>query len=114
MGKSSNSDKKRSGEKELTRRSFLKSAVIATGAVVVAGYPPVGAGAASTAPVPAKAKTAAAAKAASAIKRGGTLLAAQQNDWQGFDPHRQTSTANAFPEIYDCLVQLKVQQLYTF
>ena len=46
---------------------------------------------------------------AAAPKRGGTITGAQQNDWEGFDPHRQTSSPSAFPLIYDTLVRWSVQ-----
>lgn len=42
-------------------------------------------------------------------RRGGTIVGAQQNNWEGFDPHRQTSTPYAFPQIYNTLVRWKVQ-----
>ena len=53
------------------------------------------------------AKTAPAA--AGTPRRGGTITGAQQNDWEGFDPHRQTSSPGAFPLIYDTLVRWSVQ-----
>lgn len=117
MGNSLDSGKKWLDGKEVTRRDFLKTALATTGAILVGGCAPsttpqptspaAGAPPAAipTSPRPTLAPTA----VASAIRRGGALICGQQNDWEGFDPHRQTSTANAFPEIYNCLVQLAVQ-----
>ena len=49
------------------------------------------------------------AAAAGTPKRGGTITGAQQNDWEGFDPHRQTSSPGAFALMYDTLVRWSVQ-----
>ncbi len=83
------------GSSAVTRRTVLKWIVGAGGMTLL---PACGPGAAPNAP-----------SSTAAPKRGGTIVAAQQNDWQGFDPHRQTSTPNAFQEIYNALVKWKVQ-----
>ncbi len=41
-------------------------------------------------------------------RRGGTIQAAQQGDWQGYDPHNQNSSS-AYGYIYDALVNWVVQ-----
>ena len=48
-------------------------------------------------------------RAAGAPRRGGTLNAVQQNNWESFDPHRITSNAAASAVIYDTLVDWRVQ-----
>jgi peptide/nickel transport system substrate-binding protein len=85
----------------------------APAAPAATGQPAGNAPAAQPTAAPLVASTPAAAQsapaAAGAPKRGGTITAAQQNDWEGFDPHRQTSSPNAFPLIYDTLVRWSVQ-----
>jgi peptide/nickel transport system substrate-binding protein len=54
-------------------------------------------------------KPAAPPAAAGTPRRGGILNGVQQNNWESFDPHRITSSAAASPEIYDTLVEWKVQ-----
>lgn len=62
-------------------------------------------GAAAPAMTPARAL----GTAAPAPRRGGTFTAAQQNNWASFDPHRITSNAAASTEIYESLIDWKVQ-----
>ena len=72
--------------------------------------PAVSATSAQPAPTPAVAqRTTAPPAAAGTPKRGGTITGAQQNDWEGFDPHRQTSSPGAFALMYDTLVRWSVQ-----
>jgi peptide/nickel transport system substrate-binding protein len=80
----------------VTRRTWLRWMLYAGGAIgIAAACGPGGA------PSP--------SSRSSTAKRGGVLTTAQQNDWEGFDPHRQTSTPYAFPLIYNALVSWKVQ-----
>ncbi len=122
MGNSSDSasDKKWPYRKLVSRRSLLKTALAAGGTILAAACAPSSqpaskpAGGASSSPTSAPSNPAGAAAtsvtpAAGTIKRGGTIIGAQQNNWEHFDPHRNTLPAYAYREIYNSLVRLQVQ-----
>ncbi len=79
----------------VTRRAVLKWIVASGGMTLVAACAPGG--------------TPQARSSGGAPRRGGTVLVAQQNDTQGFDPHRSTGTPNSFNQIYNALVRWQVQ-----
>ena len=86
------------------RRDVLRAAAALGGLGLLAACSAPG----PTAPTPALAARPTSA-AAGAPRRGGTLNAVQQNNWESFDPHRITSNAAASAEIYDTLIDWKVQ-----
>jgi peptide/nickel transport system substrate-binding protein len=88
------------------RRDFLGMLSGATGIGLLAACSPAG----PVAPAaPTSAPAARSSESPGTPRRGGILNAAQQNNWESFDPHRITSNAAASAEIYDTLVEWKVQ-----
>jgi peptide/nickel transport system substrate-binding protein len=57
----------------------------------------------------ATAAPAAASSQAGSPRRGGTLIVAEQNDTQTFDPHRSTGGSPAYGLVYNTLVSWRVQ-----
>jgi peptide/nickel transport system substrate-binding protein len=117
------------GPSRLTRRRFLTLATISssTALLVACGQAPSAAApttpakpaAAAPAPTPQAAAAGptlaptaapqAASAAGGAARRGGTLLVAEQNDTQTFDPHRSTGGSPAYGMVYNALVNWRVQ-----
>jgi peptide/nickel transport system substrate-binding protein len=123
------------GPSRLTRRRFLTLAGVSSSIALLAacGQAPSAVAPATSAPAPAAPAPATAVPAAApatsptsapaaaaptaptapgaagAPRRGGTLLVAEQNDTQTFDPHRSTGGSPAYGLVYNCLVNWRVQ-----